>query len=97
MCVEGFKSKDKIYIDSHELDMTNDRFHVHLGHNVWVEYTKLERDKSGLFALPCNLVKKGPENSTATKEWRCPYCYNWYPIGKRCNYDQCPTNTWEDA
>jgi len=95
--VSAFTMPDKIYVDSKEMDTTQDRFRIHLGHNVWVEANTMYRDESGMFTLESNLIR-GMGNGIAKdvkgeyeRTWKCPYCYKYWPVGQACQNKDCPS------
>lgn len=88
----AFDAKEKIYIDSKEMDMSQDRFKIHVGHNEWIETTSLTRDEMGLYTLEANIIR--PANATSgeyVRQWKCPYCFNWWPMGRSCKNPNCPS------
>lgn len=88
----AFDTTDKMYIDSSELDMTDDRFRIHVGHNQWIETTALVRDQTGLYTLESNILKKlNGDRTEYVKEWKCPYCFYRWPMGKSCKNPECPS------
>lgn len=84
---------DKMYIDEDEFTTKGDAFHIHIGHNVWLVTNTVHRDKTGLFAYECNLSRAvGLDYQMAyEKQWKCPYCYSYWPIGKPCGNKDCPS------
>lgn len=98
LCATGIQSDlacsvdEKIYIDTGELDMSHDRFKIHMGHNTWVEALGVFRDEKGLYTLDSQIIKvlKG-DKATYRNEWKCPYCFHWWPMGKRCKNEKCPS------
>lgn len=85
---------DKMYIDDEEFSAqtTGDAFHIHIGNNVWLVTHSVHRDARGLFAYECNLSKSMNGVQMAyEKQWKCPYCYNYWPIGKPCGNKDCPS------
>lgn len=90
--LSAFDASDKIYIDSKEMDMSEDRFKIHIGHNTWIETFSVSRDERGLFTFETNIVKSLTGTQiTYRNEWKCPYCFNWWPMGKGCQNAQCPS------
>lgn len=90
--LSAFDMGEKVYIDSKEMDMSRDRFKIHVGHNKWIETTSVSRDNRGLYTLESNIIRSTLNSqSEYEQEWRCPYCFNWWPMGKRCKNDKCPS------
>jgi|SRR6185312_9361849 len=79
---------ERIYIDDEEFSAksTSDYFDVHLGANLWIETNTIYRDGTGMYAQidAANLA-------AYEKKWKCPYCYNLYPVGKACDNKDCPS------
>ena len=85
-------SESRMYIDSNELDMSHDKFHIHLGHNVWIETNAMSRDESGLYTLESNILNKSNSpRADQQRTWKCPYCYYYWPIGTACQNASCPS------
>ena len=85
----------KMYIDDEEFTAhtKGDAFHIHIGNNVWLVTNTVHRDATGMFAYECNLSKSlgvGYQMEYERK-WKCPYCYNYWPIGKPCGNKDCPS------
>jgi len=80
---------EKMYIDTNELDMSKGRFKIHVGHNHWIETKSIMHDQSGLYTLESNILKW--DESGYVKEWKCPYCYNWWPVKTPCQNKDCPS------
>lgn len=95
--LSAFDIGEKIYIDSKEMDISNDRFRIHVGHNKWIETSSLTRDERGLFTLESNVVRSMKDSTQYAEEWRCPYCYNWWPMKKKCRNEKCPSKFTEDT
>ena len=83
---------DKVYIDEEQLNFKSDAFHIHVGENMWIETNTVHRDSSGLFTFESSIHRsmRGPQ-AAYEKKWRCPYCYSYWPIGKKCQNDDCPS------
>lgn len=88
---------DKMYIDDEELcTKYHDSFYIHLGHNVWVKTDTVHRDKTGMFCFESSLCRsvspigKG-YYAAYEKQWKCPYCYHYWPIGTSCQNKDCPS------
>ncbi|MBS0585230.1 MAG: hypothetical protein JSR76_02875 [Verrucomicrobia bacterium] len=71
---------DKLYLTPDELCLNYfDGFYIHLGNNVWVKTGTIHRDSGGIYFYDDGLPR----------EWKCPYCYMYWPLGKACQNDQC--------
>ncbi len=81
---------EKIYIDKDEMKTSQDAFHIHLGNNVWIETNTVHRDITGFYTFEGNLAK-GAYKGEYKKTWKCPYCYNYWPIGTPCQNKDCPS------
>lgn len=88
-----FNLSQRIYIDSQELDVDglSDSFVIHIGGNEWVETSNLYRDETGLYTLCCQIKPSVINQCAYEKKWKCPYCYNLYPIGQACTKADCPS------
>lgn len=88
----GLQASDKMYIDADDFETTTqgDAFHIHIGNNVWLVTNTIHMDTSGMFAFESNLSisTKGGEPQYE-KKWKCPYCYQYWPIGKPCGNKDC--------
>lgn len=83
---------EKMYIDEEEFSTQGDAFHIHVGNNVWLVTNTVHRDSTGLFTYECNINKSLDGSIMAyEKRWKCPYCYNYWPIGKPCGNKDCPS------
>ncbi len=92
----GLHIKDKMYIDadSFKANTQGDEFYIHVGNNVWLVTHSINRDATGMFAYEANLSKSlaGPGYKMEyERKWKCPYCYNYWPIGKPCGNPDCPS------
>jgi hypothetical protein len=71
---------DKLYLTPDELCLNYfDGFYIHLGNNVWVKTGTIHRDAGGIYFYDDGLAR----------EWKCPYCYMYWPLGKPCQNDRC--------
>ncbi len=85
---------DKMYIDDEEFSAQtqDDAFHIHIGNNVWLVTHSVHRDARGLFSYSCNLSKSVQGHKMEyERKWKCPYCYNYWPIGTPCQNKDCPS------
>ena len=87
-------ASEKIYINEDDLDHKHESFHIHMGHNVWIETDTIHRDDSGLYTFENRLVRSKSLNGVKTeykKKWKCPYCYIYWPLGTACQNEDCPS------
>lgn len=90
----ALNASEKIYIDEEELNTSQDAFHIHIGNNVWIETNTVHRDKTGLYTYENNILSSTDKNTQQfgyQKTWKCPYCYNYWPIGTPCQNPSCPS------
>ena len=92
----AFVAKYKIYIDedTFKANTKGDEFYIHVGNNVWLVTHSIHRDHTGMFTYEENLAKSvGDLNDKYEyeKKWKCPYCDRYWPIGKPCNNQDCPS------
>ena len=84
---------EKIYIDADEFETSVDgeAFYIHTGNNVWLMTNTVHMDKSGLFTYDYTLTRSLSANKDPQyeKKWKCPYCYQYWPIGKPCGNKDC--------
>ena len=79
-------ASSKIYIDSIDANPIENAFMIHQGHNEWISVTTLHKDLSGLYAYEDDII-----NAEYQKSWKCPYCYQYWPIGTACQNAACPS------
>jgi hypothetical protein len=85
-------AEDKFYIDYESLNTSQDAFHIHLGHNIWVQTNAVYKDDQGFYALESSLSRAiGKYNNEIERKWKCPYCYHYWPIGRPCGNKDCPS------
>jgi len=87
-------SPKKIYIDEQEFATQGDDFHIHMGNNIWLVTNTIHKDDTGLFAYEANIRRSMTNNGIEreyVKKWKCPYCYMYWPIGKACQNEECPS------
>lgn len=82
----------KLYFDANDLEIADNVIYIHL-ENTWLETQVLRTDQQGLYIFQNDITNCGI-GSKGEKKWKCPYCYNWWPIGQRCKNSECPTNKW---
>jgi|GEM_PF-1619181 hypothetical protein len=88
--------RDKMYISEKQLTVSADEFHIHIGHNIWLVSNSIETDSSGLFVYENNLhhaISEYPKGVRLeyVKKWQCPYCHYYWPVGKPCDNEDCPS------
>lgn len=90
----SFPSPEKIYIDAEDFqsNIEGDEFYLHVGENVWFVTHTLHRDSSGMFAYDYYIKRSLKEGKREyERKWKCPYCYNYWPIGTPCQKADCPS------
>lgn len=90
ICFGGLHAgkQEKMYIDEQEFAIVGDAFHIHIGNNVWLVTETVHRDRSGMFTYQEDITRSQNKNGHV-KEWKCPYCYMFWPIGKPCQNEEC--------
>lgn len=90
--ITNLYSQEKFYIDFDELNTTQDAFHIHLGHNIWVQTNAVYKDDQGFYALESNISRMvGKYSNEYERKWKCPYCHYYWPIGRPCANKDCPS------
>jgi hypothetical protein len=88
----GFVTNGKMYVDHKELCSKHNTFRIHVGGNEWVMTKTMHRDETGLFTFENEILRDFNGISMAyEKQWKCPYCYSYWPIGKPCGNASCPS------
>jgi len=86
---------ERMHIDDDEfrVDSAHDAFYIHVGNNVWLVTNSVHRDDTGLFSYERDLRKSSGSDLTMEyeKKWKCPYCYQYWPLGKSCGNSNCPS------
>ena len=88
MCFGALGASEKLYIDIDELVSVDQGFHIHEGQNVWVSSTVIRSEPRGFYVYESDLLTS-PQGYE--KMWRCPYCNNYWPMGKACGNPNCPS------
>lgn len=86
------EATEKFYIDEKELCFEKDTFHIHIGENVWIQTNTLHKDETGTFVYDYDLLKildQETEMLEYQKTWKCPYCYNYWPLRISCQKIDC--------
>ncbi len=91
LCTFALSASEKIYIDDDQLEHKHDCFHIHQGGNLWLETKTVHRDSTGLFAFEGSLLRSKNLRSEYKKTWKCPYCFQYWPIGTPCKNQDCPS------
>ncbi len=92
LCAFSFVgASEKLYFDIDEMPTGEDAFHIHTGHNVWIKTSSIHRDVTGFYTYTHNITmtQNGVECEFA-REWKCPYCHNYWPWGSPCRNPDCP-------
>ncbi len=89
-----YGSPERMYVEMEEVNSHQSSFHVHIGNNLWIQTNSLHRDPSGLYTYE-NDISYAWDNETLQmayeKMWKCPYCFNYWKIGQRCQNSSCPS------
>jgi hypothetical protein len=88
--VSSLSASGKMYIDEKEMCSKKGAFHIHMGHNNWIQTNTVHRDASGLYTFESN-IRIDPIQMAYERQWKCPYCYSYWPIGKPCQNPDCPS------
>jgi len=80
----------KLYFDNHNLEIADNIIYIYLENNL-IETKVIRTDQQGLYIFENDIVNCGLGGE---KEWKCPYCFHWWPIGQKCANPKCPTNKW---
>jgi hypothetical protein len=91
LCIASLSASEKIYIDDDQLEYKSNCFHIHQGHNVWLETKSVHRDSTGLFSLEVNILRCKDLTSEYKKTWKCPYCFMYWHLGSPCKNPDCPS------
>ena len=86
----GFLSNGKMYIDQKEMCSKDNTFRIHIGGNEWIQTNTMHRDETGLFTFENDIFFNKAKMSWE-KQWKCPYCFQYWPMGKPCGNSSCPS------
>lgn len=90
--ISSIHAYERMYINSDDFDNSQDSFKIHIGHNVWIETDTVHRDETGLYTFENSIIRSKTGNKTDyQKRWKCPYCYQYWPIGTACQNKDCPS------
>lgn len=79
---------EKMYINIDDLDTTNHSFKIHVGKNRWIQTNAIHTDSRGVYTFESDVRSI---DCAWVKEWRCPYCNQYWPIGTACQDSECPS------
>jgi hypothetical protein len=88
---------DRIYIDEEEFCYEAGNCWIHLGGNEWIRTETVHLDDTGLYTHECSIARfqgkdtPKPSNWWYEKHWKCPYCHKYWPQGKACKNENCPS------
>jgi hypothetical protein len=91
LSISSINASEKIYIDDDTLEHKHDCFHIHQGHNIWLETKTVHRDGTGMFIFESSLLRSKSLASEYQKTWKCPYCFMYWPLGTACQNKECPS------
>lgn len=86
-----FDHQAKLYFTANEVEISDNVIYLHL-ENTLIGTDVLRTDSQGFYIFENDITHY--ETRDATKEWKCPYCYAWWPIGQKCQNPNCPVNQW---
>jgi len=79
----SLQASSRLYIDSSDLEISEDTFYIHLGGNMYSATGAIFNDESGLYILETNMDFQ--------KKWKCPYCHMMWPVKSPCKNAECPS------
>lgn len=87
-----FHHEGRVYIDRDDFEIgeCEDQFWIHTGNNIWISTHSIQRDSKGLFAWEA-CINKDPKKGEYEKTWKCPYCYQYWPLKTPCQNPDCPS------
>ena len=80
----------KMYFDENDLEISESVFFIHLEDKL-IETNAIRTDRHGFYIFEDDIASCKTEHE---KKWKCPYCYRWSPVGKKCQNPECPSNKW---
>ncbi len=81
---------ERIYFDPDDFPLGEESFHIHVGENTWIETTTVHRDMTGFFTYSADVFCV-PGSLAYQKQWKCPYCNRYWPMGQPCRNEDCPS------
>ena len=82
---------DSVFINKNlQFSPTDDCFYVHVGQNLWVKSNQMQVDKNALLNRSISFENFAAGNEYI-KQWKCPYCNQWWLEGQRCGNASCPS------
>lgn len=87
-------SGERMYVDIKAVDTTDNKFHIQVGKNAWLETNAIFCDSSGMYILESNIVQDGAllwGQDFNEPHWQCPYCYMYWPKKVSCQNKDCPS------
>jgi hypothetical protein len=82
-------SPPKVYLNSDEVDLSSNIYRIHIGQNIWIESSIIHCDQTGMYTFESDILRS--PSCDYEKKWKCPYCYEYWPIGKTCQNKDCPS------
>lgn len=86
-CKHSYPDSEKIYIGINDITSDNHCFQVHQGQNIWLQTELIHCDNKGFYYVESEAFKT--KDFSFLKLWRCPFCYNFYILGKSCDNSFC--------
>ncbi len=93
-CVTDVFADERLYIDEQEFDTSHHSFHIHMGHNRWMRTNSVHSDASGLYTFESEIHQqfdKDLNKLVSATDWKCPYCFHWWPDNTSCQNARCPS------
>lgn len=84
------KYQDKLYFESNDLEISGNAIYIHLENNL-IESNVVRTDEKGFYIFENDIINY---NIDWDNKWKCPYCFNWWELGEKCQNKDCPTNRW---
>lgn len=84
------KESERVYFDPDDFPMGEETFHIHTGGNEWIQTSTVHRDVTGFFTYTADIYCI-PGSLAYQKQWKCPYCNRYWPIGQPCGNAECPS------
>jgi hypothetical protein len=86
-------ASERMYLDPKEVSGKGTSFHIHVGNNIWLTTDTIHRDSTGMYTMEKNLMRSQGTGAKSgyIRQWRCPYCYMYWPVGEKCQNGECPS------